>query len=84
MRLDPEAEKVAKIKKPTEFGMSMKIPHGFNYMDGGKDTVDNYPDGSFYHDPHGMHIGGILAANATAEDLKNHRGIRGIAPNAQV
>lgn len=84
MRLDPEAEKVAKIQKPTEFGMSMKIPHGFNYMDGGKDTVDNYPDGSFYHDPHGMHIGGILAANATAEDLKNHRGIRGIAPNAQV
>lgn len=84
MRLDPEAEKVAKIKKPTEFGMSMKIPHGFNYMDGGKDTVDNYPDGSFYHDPHGMHIGGILAANATADDLKNHRGIRGIAPNAQV
>ena len=84
MRLDPEAEKVAKIKKPTDFGMSMKIPHGFNYMDGGKDTVDNYPDGSFYHDPHGMHIGGILAANATAEDLKNHRGIRGIAPNAQV
>lgn len=84
MRLDPEAEKVAKIKQPTEFGMSMKIPHGFNYMDGGKDTVDNYPDGSFYHDPHGMHIGGILAANATAEDLKNHRGIRGIAPNAQV
>lgn len=84
MRLDPEAEKVAKIKKPTEFGMSMKIPHGFNYMDGGKDTVDNYPDGSFYHDPHGMHIGGILAANATAQDLKNHKGIRGIAPNAQV
>lgn len=84
MRLDPEAEKVAKIQKPTDFGMSMKIPHGFNYMDGGKDTVDNYPDGSFYHDPHGMHIGGILAANATAEDLKNHRGIRGIAPNAQV
>lgn len=84
MRLDPEAEKVAKIKQPMEFGMSMKIPHGFNYMDGGKDTVDNYPDGSFYHDPHGMHIGGILAANATAEDLKNHRGIRGIAPNAQV
>lgn len=84
MRLDPEAEKVAKIKQPTEFGMSMKIPHGFNYMDGGKDTVDNYPDGSFYHDPHGMHIGGILAANATEDDLKNHRGIRGIAPNAQV
>lgn len=84
MRLDPEAEKVAKIKKPTDFGMSMKIPHGFNYMDGGKDTVDNYPDGSFYHDPHGMHIGGILAANATEDDLKNHRGIRGIAPNAQV
>ncbi|MDD7731103.1 MAG: S8 family serine peptidase [Ezakiella sp.] len=84
MRLDPEAEKVAKIKQPTEFGMSMKIPHGFNYMDGGKNTVDNYPDGSFYHDPHGMHIGGILAANATEDDLKNHRGIRGIAPNAQV
>ena len=84
MRLDPEAEKVAKIKSPTKFGMSMKIPHGFNYMDGGKDTVDNYPDGSFYHDPHGMHIGGILAANATKEDLENHKGIRGIAPNAQV
>lgn len=84
MRLDPDAEKVAKIKSPTKFGMSMKIPHGFNYMDGGKDTVDNYPDGSFYHDPHGMHIGGILAANASDEEVKNHKGIKGVAPNAQV
>lgn len=84
MRLDPDAEKVAKIKEPTNFGMSMKIPHGFNYLDGGKDTVDNYPDGSFYHDPHGMHIGGILAANASEEEVKNHKGVRGVAPNAQV
>ena len=31
-----------------------------------------------------MHIAGILAANDKDEDIKAHKGIRGIAPNAQL
>ncbi|VYU12933.1 S8 family serine peptidase [Peptoniphilus gorbachii] len=90
MRIDDEAKNSLKIKKENlkgpdkEFWLSDKVPHSFNYLNGGKITTEKYDDGSDYHDPHGMHIAGILAANDTDEDIKAHKGIRGIAPNAQL
>lgn len=90
MRIDDDAKSSLKLKKndlkgsDKEFWLSDKVPHSFNYLNGGKITTEKYDDGSDYHDPHGMHIAGILAANDTDEDIKAHKGIRGIAPNAQL
>ncbi len=90
MRLDDDAKETAKIKyedlSPTdkEFYISEKVPHSFNYFNGGKITIEKYDDGSDYYDPHGMHIAGILAANDTKSDVEAGNGIRGIAPNAQL
>ena len=90
MRIDDDAKDSLKLKKndlkgsDKEFWLSDKVPHSFNYLNGGKITTEKYDDGSDYHDPHGMHIAGILAANDTDEDIKAHKGIRGIAPNAQL
>lgn len=90
MRIDEDAKGSLKLKKndlkgsDQEFWLSDKVPHSFNYLNGGKITTEKYDDGSDYHDPHGMHIAGILAANDKDEDIKAHKGIRGIAPNAQL
>lgn len=90
MRIDDDAKGSLKIKKEDlkgsdkEFWLSDKVPHSFNYLNGGKITTEKYDDGSDYYDPHGMHIAGILAANDTKEDIEAHKGIRGIAPNAQL
>ena len=90
MRLDDDALSAAKIQeknlKPEDkpFYLSPKVPRSFNYLSGGAITKEMYDDGSDYHDPHGMHISGILAANATEQDLQAKNGIRGIAPNAQL
>ena len=90
MRIDDDAKSSLKIKKENlkgsdkEFWLSDKVPHSFNYLNGGKITTEKYDDGSDYYDPHGMHIAGILAANDTLEDVKANKGIRGIAPNAQI
>ena len=90
MRLDDDAKKVAKVKLDNlseadkNFYISEKVPHSVNYLNGGKITTEKYDDGSDYHDPHGMHISGILAANDTMEDINKGKGIRGIAPNAQL
>lgn len=90
MRIDEDAKSSMKYKKDDlqgtdkDFWLSDKIPHAFNYYNGGKITVEKYDDGSDYHDPHGMHIAGILAGNDTDEDIANYNGIDGIAPNAQI
>ena len=90
MRLDNDALSAAKIQKKNlkpedkPFYLSPKVPRSFNYLSGGVITKEMYDDGSDYHDPHGMHISGILAANATKQDLQAKNGIRGIAPNAQL
>ncbi len=90
MRIDDEAKPYMKYKKEDmkgtdkDFWLSDKIPHAFNYYNGGKITVEKYDDGSDYHDPHGMHIAGILAGNDTDKDIAKYNGIDGIAPNAQI
>lgn len=86
MRIDDDAKPMMKIKNDRNdpFWVSDKIPHAFNYLNGSKDTVEKYDDLSPYYDPHGQHIGGILAANDTKEDIEAGNGMRGVAPNAQV
>ena len=86
MRIDDDAKPMMKIKnnRNDPFWVSDKIPHAFNYLNGSKDTVEKYDNMSPYYDPHGQHIGGILAANDTKEDIEAGNGIRGVAPNAQV
>ncbi len=95
MRIDDDAKDSMRFKKEDlkgtdkkgtdkNFWLSDKIPHAFNYYNGGKITVEKADDGSDYFDPHGMHIAGILAGNDTEQDIKNFNGIDGIAPNAQI
>ncbi|NEW66828.1 S8 family serine peptidase [Carnobacteriaceae bacterium zg-84] len=79
MRLDEGVvPKILDIKKSDNNEYSAKIPYGYNYVDGNDNLLDDVDE------PHGMHIAGILAANATDEDVKAKRGIDGIAPNAQL
>lgn len=90
MRIDDDALEYIKYKKEDlkgsdkDYWLSDKIPHAFNYFNGGKITIEKYDDNSDYYDPHGMHIAGILAGNDTKEDIENYNGIDGIAPNAQI
>ncbi|MBB6713535.1 S8 family serine peptidase [Clostridium gasigenes] len=55
-----------------------KVPYGYNFADENNEVVD------IGGDMHGMHVSGILAANASKEDIENNNGIQGVAPEAQV
>lgn len=84
-RLDDDAKDARKIKTitPTPTNkvaakFTEKIPHGYDYVTGDYHMIEEYEQ------PHGMHIAGIIAANATDEDVANNRGIDGVAPNAQL
>lgn len=87
MRIDPDAKGVkgymdeahlSREDKP--FYINEKVPHSFNYLTGGKVTKELGDDGEEYADAHGMHIAGILAANAKDPT----KGVVGVAPNAQI
>ncbi len=60
---------------------SEKVPYGYNFADKNQDIVDRTDTGASMH---GMHVAGIVAANATDEDLATGKGIRGCAPEAQL
>ena len=55
-----------------------KIPYGYNFADGNDQIIDTTSS------MHGMHVAGIVAANASDEDLDNGNGISGVAPEAQL
>jgi len=55
-----------------------KVPYGYNFAD--KDDLVIDTSGSM----HGMHVAGIIGANASEEDVLNNSGIDGVAPEAQV
>lgn len=57
---------------------SDKVPYGYNFADKNDEIIDT--TGS----EHGMHVAGIVAADATDEDYNNGTGIRGVAPEAQL
>lgn len=99
MRLSPEGEAQAKLSKAavkgliTEYGLggeyfNTKIPYGYNYADKNQEVVDQHLSGrpydADYVSMHGMHVAGIAAGNATDEDLDARKGIRGVAPEAQL
>ena len=79
MRLTEDLSK-AKIQdvKP---GFTKKVPYGHNFADNNDNVKD---DGAHGKSMHGMHVAGIVAANATDDEVKNLNGIQGVAPEAQL
>lgn len=55
-----------------------KVPYGYNFADDDDKVID--ASGSM----HGMHVAGIVSANASDEEVKNNEGIQGVAPEAQL
>lgn len=55
-----------------------KVPYGYNFADEDNEIIDT--SGSM----HGMHVAGIVAANANEEDINNNNGTQGVAPEAQL
>jgi lactocepin len=55
-----------------------KVPYGHNFADDDEKVIDT--SGSM----HGMHVAGIVAANASDDEVKNNEGIQGVAPEAQL
>ncbi|HEM3542216.1 S8 family serine peptidase [Streptococcus suis] len=79
MRLDEGVVPKIKDVTPSTTGTyTLKVPHGYNYVSGNDNLYDDT------HEPHGMHIAGTLAGNATDEEVASKQGIDGIAPNAQL
>jgi len=57
-----------------------KVPYGYNFADDNQDVIPA-PGTS----PHGMHVAGIVGANCQSEqEIKENKGIRGIAPECQL
>ena len=81
------AELIAEHGLPGKY-FSPKIPYGYNYADKSQEIVDKHlsgrPEDEEKVSMHGMHVAGIAAANATDDDLAAFKGIRGIAPEAQL
>ena len=75
---------LAKIKEPFvvpdgsahDATFTMKVPYGYNFAD---DSYALYPA-----DDHGAHVAGIVAANATDQEVEDFTGIDGIASEAQL
>lgn len=81
MRLDDGKCETAKITTIKD-GFTCKIPTGYDYADEDNDVKDH--SGSM----HGMHVAGIVGANASVgdapEDVLVNGRIDGVAPNAQL
>lgn len=82
MRLDhPEKAKIKDIKTSSETNFNLKVPYGYNYADGNDNVKDSDLNNKSMH---GMHVAGIVAANATDSEVQNKLGIDGVAPEAQL
>ncbi|MBS5936898.1 S8 family serine peptidase [Clostridium sp.] len=73
----------AKIKEADvneEIGnfFSDKVPYGYNFADGDNKVIDS--SGSM----HGMHVAGIVGANANDEEVNGNVGIQGVSPESQL
>lgn len=78
---NPGKAKIQTIKQSSETKFTIKVPYGRNYADENDIVKDDEKVGKSMH---GMHVAGIVAANATDADFKNGTGIRGVAPEAQL
>ena len=79
---DPSDKDAMKIKTKTPEGPGKyytdKVPYGYNFADDNDQVIDTTSS------MHGMHVAGIVAANASDEDVANGKGVRGVAPEAQL
>lgn len=55
-----------------------KVPYGYNFADMNDTIIDTTSS------MHGMHVSGIIGANATDEEVANNTGVKGVAPEAQL
>lgn len=82
MRLDAETSDSCgpKAKLQPAPGFTCKVPNGYNYADQNNVVKD------LTSSQHGMHVGGIVAANGSVGDAPawDSRRIDGVAPNAQL
>jgi len=58
-----------------------KVPYGYNFADESEEVISLEGTPAYGH---GMHVGGIVAANDSDEDILNSNGIKGVAPEAQL
>lgn len=78
---NPAAAKIKDVlplggeNKDTKF--NLKVPYGYNFAD------HSYRVKGFASN-HGIHVSGIASANASDEDVQAHRGIDGVASQAQI
>ncbi|WP_296255554.1 S8 family serine peptidase [uncultured Ezakiella sp.] len=92
MRVSPGSEKfskneIEKLKKENKISYGLyssdKVPFAYNYADGNNKVKEAFSTSPGYS--HGMHVAGIIGANcASEEEIKNKKGIRGIAPEVQL
>lgn len=57
-----------------------KVPYGYNFADDNNNVIDTNPNNAM----HGMHVAGIVAANATDSEVQANKGVQGVAPEAQL
>ena len=78
--LDASKAKISEEDVNQEVGeyFTEKVPYGYNFADEDNEVIDS--SGSM----HGMHVAGIVAANASDEDVETNEGIQGVAPEAQL
>lgn len=81
MKLSDESKaKISEEDINQEIGeyFTAKVPYGYNFADEDEKVID--ASGSM----HGMHVAGIVAANASDNEVQNNEGIQGVAPEAQL
>lgn len=82
MRLDSGVCANSKLKPDTAHGFTCKVPYGYNYADENYNVLDTTSS------MHGMHVAGIVGANASPDDqplpFSEGNRIDGAAPNAQL
>lgn len=81
MKLSDESKaKISEDDINQEIGeyFTAKVPYGYNFADEDEEVIDS--SGSM----HGMHVAGIVAANASDDEVKTNEGIQGVAPEAQL
>lgn len=80
MRLsNPSKAKIQTVKQSKETTFTQKVPYGYNFADN-NEYVKDLDENSM----HGMHVAGIVAANADDDRFSRFEGIRGAAPEAQL
>lgn len=75
---DPSKAKIKDIKNSSESVFTAKVPYGHNFADQ-NDVVKDLTSSM-----HGMHVSGIVGANASNQEVLDLQGVQGVAPECQL